>query len=138
DNWYQNPTGGLRDALVHLVEGGLYPQNSYRDETPHPVTGDPLPALTLLPTAGVSGLVRYRGARFPVPMRGDLFSAQHNTRKVARHTLSRRGSTWASRDEDFLTTDDPDFHPSDVLEDADGSLLVVDTGSWYVQHCPTG
>ena len=25
-----------------------------------------------------------------------------------------------------------------MLEDADGSLLVVDTGSWYVQHCPTG
>src|SRR5262249_48068604 len=33
---------------------------------------------------------------------------------------------------------DPDFHPSDVLEDADGSLLVIDTGSWYVHHCPTG
>ena len=39
---------------------------------------------------------------------------------------------------DFLTTDDPDFRPADVLEDADGSLLVLDTGSWYVQHCPTG
>ena len=25
-----------------------------------------------------------------------------------------------------------------MLEDADGSLLVVDTGSWYVHHCPTG
>jgi len=24
-----------------------------------------------------------------------------------------------------------------VLEDADGSLLVIDTGGWYVQHCPT-
>ena len=25
DNWYQPPIGGFRDALVHLVEGGLYP-----------------------------------------------------------------------------------------------------------------
>jgi putative membrane-bound dehydrogenase-like protein len=138
DNWFQVPTGGLRDALVHLVEGGLYPQNSYRDETPHVVTGDPLPPVTLLPTAAISGVVRYRGRMFPPAMRGDLFTAQHNTRKVARHVLSRQGSTWTSRDEDFVTADDPDFHPSDVLEDADGSLLVLDTGGWYVQHCPTG
>src|SRR6185503_9643465 len=38
----------------------------------------------------------------------------------------------------FVVSDDPDFHPADVLEDADGSLLVLDTGSWYTQHCPTG
>src|SRR6185436_15185122 len=31
-----------------------------------------------------------------------------------------------------------DFHPSDVLEAPDGSLVVVDTGSWYIHHCPTG
>jgi putative heme-binding domain-containing protein len=24
------------------------------------------------------------------------------------------------------------------LEDADGSLLILDTGSWYIHHCPTG
>jgi putative membrane-bound dehydrogenase-like protein len=138
DNWFQHPTGGLRDALVHLVEGGLYPQNSYRDETPHVVTGEPLPPVTLLPTAAISGVIRYRGRMFPAVMRGNLFTAQHNTRKVARHILSRQGSTWTSRDEDFLTANDPDFHPSDVLEDADGSLLVLDTGGWYVQHCLTG
>ncbi len=42
-----------------------------------------------------------------------------------------------SRDEDFLTSDSLDFHPTDVLEDADGSLLVVDTGGWYKLCCPT-
>ncbi|MFM9966590.1 MAG: dehydrogenase, partial [Planctomycetaceae bacterium] len=30
-----------------------------------------------------------------------------------------------------------DFHPTDVLEDADGSLLIVDTGGWYKLCCPT-
>ncbi len=30
-----------------------------------------------------------------------------------------------------------DFHPTDVMEDADGSLLVVDTGAWYKLCCPT-
>src|SRR5262249_11230867 len=31
---------------------------------------------------------------------------------------------------------DPDFHPTDVLEDADGSLLLLDTGAWF-RGCPT-
>jgi hypothetical protein len=48
------------------------------------------------------------------------------------------GSTFRTVDEAFVTTEDPDFHPSDVVESADGSLIVIDTGSWYVQHCPTG
>ncbi len=30
-----------------------------------------------------------------------------------------------------------DFHPTDVLMDADGSLLVIDTGGWYKLCCPT-
>ena len=30
-----------------------------------------------------------------------------------------------------------DFHPTDVLEDADGSLLVIDTGGWFRIGCPT-
>src|SRR4029079_8030983 len=43
DKWYQQPAGGIRDAMVHLVEGGLYP---YEPDvgTRQPVTGDPLPA----------------------------------------------------------------------------------------------
>ena len=36
-----------------------------------------------------------------------------------------------------MTSPDLDFHPTDVLEDADGSLLVVDTGGWYKLCCPT-
>ncbi|MGQ0637472.1 MAG: PVC-type heme-binding CxxCH protein [Planctomycetaceae bacterium] len=137
-NIFQHSSGGLRDALVHLVEGGLYPLNYYEDETFHVVTGDLLPPVTRLPTTGVSGIVRYRGRGFPQEMQGSLFSAQHNTRKVQRHVLVAQGATWGAENYDFLTTADPDFHPSDVIEDADGSLLVVDTGAWYVQHCPTG
>jgi putative heme-binding domain-containing protein len=136
DNWYQHPAGGIRDALVHLVEGGLYPFEPDVG-TPQPVTGEPLPALSLFPAVALSGLAIYRGDAFPAEMRGNLFSAQHNSRKVGRHVLSGVGS-FKSEDFDFVTSEDPDFHPSDVLEDADGSLLVVDTGGWYVQHCPTG
>ncbi len=137
DNWFRRPAGGIRDALVHLVEEGLYPRYADRG-TPQLVTGDPLPAVALFPAVALSGLVRYEGAVFPAGYRGDLFSAQHNSRKVVRHRLIRAAESFRSEDTDFVTSEDPDFHPSDVLEDADGSLLVVDTGGWYVQHCPTG
>ncbi len=137
DNWFQQPKDGIRDGLVHLVEGGLYPYAPDKG-TRQIMTGDPLPALALYPAVALSGLMRYEGTAFPAKMTGNLFSAQFNARKIVRHQLTREGSTFRSSDEDFLTTDDPDFHPSDVLEDKDGSLLVVDTGSWYVQHCPTG
>src|SRR5262249_27674327 len=40
-------------------------------------------------------------------------------------------------DSDFLTSDNTDFHPTDVIEDADGSLIVIDTGGWYKICCPT-
>jgi putative membrane-bound dehydrogenase-like protein len=137
DNWFYLPKGGVRDALVHLVEGGLYPR--HRDKgSPLPITGEPLPAAASFPAVALSGLALYRGDQFPAEMRGNLFSAQHNARKVGRHVLVADGSTFRTQDFDFVTTDDPDFHPSDVLEAPDGSLIVIDTGSWYVHHCPTG
>jgi putative membrane-bound dehydrogenase-like protein len=137
DNWFQKPVGGIRDALVHLVDGGLYP---YEPDTGtrFPVTGEPLGPLALFPAVALSGLMRYEGTAFPTEMHGNLFAAQHNSRKISRHVLVPEGATFRAQDFDFVTTDDADFHPSDVLEAADGSIYVVDTGSWYVHHCPTG
>ncbi len=137
DNWFQRPEGGIRDAIVHLVDGGLYPDHP-DSGTPQPVTGDPLPAASLYPAVALSGLDIAEGAVFPEAIRGRLLSAQHNTRKVQSHVLHREGSTYRITDEEFVASDDPDFHPSDVLACPDGSVLVVDTGSWYVHHCPTG
>jgi putative membrane-bound dehydrogenase-like protein len=137
DNWYQNPVGGMRDGLIHLVPGGRYPKHANKP-APLPFTGEPLPAISLFPAVALSGLMRYEGAAFPKGMHGNLFAAQHNARKISRHVLIPSGSTFKSEDHDFVTTDDPDFHPSDVLESADGSIYIVDTGSWYVHHCPTG
>src|SRR5438132_5687576 len=57
--------------------------------------------------------------------------------KVTRHLLEFDGATFKTRDEDFLVSNNRDFHPTDVLEDADGSLLVLDTGGWYKLCCPT-
>ena len=69
--------------------------------------------------------------------RDNLFATMFNLHKVTRHVLEPSGATFKSRDSDFLVSNSLDFHPTDVLEDADGSLLVVDTGAWYKLCCPT-
>ncbi len=127
---------GLRDALVHCVDGGEYP---VRDRTlnEHKRTGDLLPPLTHLGVAAASDLMICRGDAWGEEFRGNLFSALFNMHKIMRHKIDRQGATFACRNEDFLVSSDPDFHPTDVLEDADGSLLVIDTGGWFRIGCPT-
>lgn len=136
-NWYSLPEAGVRDALVHLIEGGRYPLQHDAPVLPEFFHGETLPALSLYPAVALSGMDIYRGNAFP-GWSGHVFTAQFNARKVVRHELIQTGSTFRSLDHDFITTEDPDVHFSDVLEDADGSLIAVDTGSWYLHHCPTG
>jgi putative membrane-bound dehydrogenase-like protein len=133
--YFVDPRDGQRDALLHFVEGGVYPKW-------HPVvsefkrTGDLMPVMTKFARIAPSGLARYRGSSFGPAYQGNLFSAQFNPHRVQRHILYREGATFRTEDEDFLTSSDPDFHPTDVMEDADGSLLVVDTGAWFIHGCP--
>jgi putative membrane-bound dehydrogenase-like protein len=135
--FFQHPGGGFRDGLVHAIYGGVYG----KDHAPiydHPWTGpDLMPVLTHLGPAAPAGLVRYESAVFGPDYQNNLFAALFNLHKVTRHVLEPSGATFKSRDEDFLVSDNLDFHPTDVLEDADGSLLVIDTGGWYKLCCPT-
>ena len=134
--FYCNPEGGKRDALVHAVYGGVYPKvHGVLDGLTR--TGDLLPPLTHLGPAAACALMRYSSTALGPEFEGNLFSSLFNLRKVQRHILRREGSTFATTDSDFLVSDNPDFHPTDVQEDADGSLLVVDTGGWYKICCPT-
>jgi len=127
---------GLRDALIHCVDGGQYPIRGMVTNE-HKRTGDLLPALTHLGVSASSDVMIYRGDTLGDPYRGNLFSALFNMHKVARHVLEPDGTTYRCRNEDFLTSTSTDFHPTDVFEDADGSLLVVDTGGWFIIGCPT-
>ena len=136
--WYSLPERGVRDALVQLLEEGQFPIHPVDSSVPHLQFNAVLPAVALYPAVAHSGLEIYQGNAFPAEMQGNLFSAQHNARKIVRHPLTPKGSSYACETLDFVTTEDPDVHFSDVLEDRDGSLLIIDTGSWYVQHCPTG
>ena len=53
------------------------------------------------------------------------------------HQLIPKEGLYITKDEDFLVSSHHDFHPTDVLEDGDGSILVLDTGGWYKLCCPT-
>ena len=126
---------GLRDALIHCVYGGLYSVRD-RDLATEKRTGDLLPPLAQLGVAAGSGMMRARGVGFSDSDCPKLYSAMFNLHSVLRHVLERDGSTFRATEEPFLESSNPGFHPTDVLEDADGSLLVVDTGVWF-RHCPT-
>jgi len=96
-----------------------------------------MPILDPLSAAAGCGLERYDSDVFGAEYRDNLFLCQFNLRKVSRHILKPSGSTYTSTDSDFVSSDFVDFHPTDVQMDADGSLLVIDTGGWYKLCCPT-
>lgn len=147
--FYGRPRG---DVLVHWIDGGVYPRDDQQDSIDEfPWTGGLLPPVTNYGHIAISGACRYRSAEFRsefgakgdgeqtfVGERGLFFVSEFNTHKVVRTLLERDGATFkAVETTDFLVSDNPDFHPTDVLEDADGSLLVIDTGGWFRIGCPT-
>jgi putative membrane-bound dehydrogenase-like protein len=124
------------DAIIHWVHGGAYPYHpKVLDEFKK--TGDLLPAVSRFGRVAPSGIERYRGTHFGAEYAGNLFHAQFNTHRIVRTKLEREGASFKSTDEDFLASPNQDVHLTDVLEDADGSLLVVDTGGWFRIGCPT-
>jgi putative membrane-bound dehydrogenase-like protein len=126
--FFQHPGNGKRDGLIHAIYGGVYG----KDHDPiheHPWTSPNLmPVLTNLGPAAPCGLHRYESDQFGTEYENNIFCCQFNMRKVSRHVLVPSGSTFTTEDSDFVASDNLDFHPTDVIEDADGSLLVIDTG----------
>ena len=123
------------DCLVHWLEGGVYPH--FEDcVAEFKRTGDLLGPITRFGHVAVSGMLRYRSPQFGPEYQENIFTSIFNTHKVIRTQLVRSGATFETKEEDFLVSDDPDFHPTDVIEDADGSLLVINTGGWFRIGCP--
>src|SRR5262245_31634267 len=137
--FFQHPGGGRRDGLIHAIYGGIYGKDHEVIHEPvHKWTGPELMAvLTHLGPAAPCGLTRYESQVFGKEYQDNLFACCFNMQKVTRHLLTPNGATFKTIDSDFLVSSNLDFHPTDVLEDADGSLLVLDTGGWYKLCCPT-
>lgn len=130
---------GYRDGLAYAIYGGVYgKENSNIEDLAVKRTGpDVLHPLVQYGAGAPSGLCRASSTRFGEGSQNTFFASLFNLHKITRHVLKPSGSTFSVDSSDFLTTDDTDFHPTDVLEGADGSILVVDTGGWYKLCCPT-
>ena len=131
------PRHGLRDGILHAIYGGVYGrEHGYL--AGHPRTGPIMPVLAHHGGASAPcGFVRLETNQLGPQYQNNLLACSFNLRKVIRHVLQPDGASFTTEDSDFLTCDSLDFHPTDVLEDADGSLLVVDTGGWYNLCCPS-
>ncbi|HEY2574652.1 MAG TPA: PVC-type heme-binding CxxCH protein [Verrucomicrobiaceae bacterium] len=134
--FFWTPAAGERDGLIHSIYGGVYGR-AREDLADHPMTGGIMPNLTQTGASAPCGMICCEGNQLGENFRGSFFTCYFNLHKVMRHELTPTGATFKTRETDFVSSDSPDFHPTDVIEDADGSLLVVDTGGWYKICCPT-
>lgn len=135
--YFTDPQGGFRDALMHWVEGGVFPKhNPVIEEDKLPLTGPLMPVLSKTARVAPSGLMRFQGKAFGDEYQNNLFSAEFNTGRIMRHVFSPDIATFKSVDEPFMKSTSSDSHPTDVLQDADGSMLVVVTGGWFINGCP--
>jgi putative heme-binding domain-containing protein len=129
---------GPGDALLHYVEGAVYPmEHPCLKEFPRtgPLLGPVRQYSPALPAA-LCGLTRYRSAVFGKEYQDTFFSTHYMLHRIVQHRLVREGSTFRAEDRDFLTSDDHDVHLTDVVEDADGSLLFIDMGAWFTYGFP--
>lgn len=134
--FYGRPRG---DVLVHWQFGGVYPRHDMLSVVAEFTrTGDLLPEVINFGHVAVSGACMLRSDSFGKDHVGNVFQTFFNTCQVKRVVLSRDGGgSFTAELKDFLECTTPDVHFTDVLEDADGSLVVIDTGGWFRIGCPT-
>ncbi|QDU75806.1 Cytochrome c [Bremerella volcania] len=133
---YAQPRG---DCLVHWQYGGVYPREDFAESLEQEFirTGPLLPELYNFGHVAVSGLCQFEGNGWGPDTSGSLFVTQFNTNRVVQVHLKPHKSTYEVKEvEDFLVSSDKDFHPTDVLQSPDGSLLVINTGGWFRIGCP--
>jgi putative heme-binding domain-containing protein len=118
------------------VYGGVYGKD-HAVLDGHVRTGSLMPIMTHMGAAAPAGLIAGSAGLFGGGHEDDLLACYFNLRKVVLHRLKATGATYETQEQDLLSCEHPDFHPTDVLEDADGSVLIVDTGGWYKVCCPT-
>ena len=124
------------DCLVHWLYGGAYPhREQVLDELQ--TTGELLGPVHRFGHVTVSGMMRYRSGSLNSNWRDNVFVTFFNSGKVVRLEVDRNGSSFQTVEREFLSSTNQEVHLTDVLEDADGSLLVVDTGGWFYRGCPT-
>ena len=134
--WY-NPDKARHDALVHYVYGGVYPKRVEAWINEFQRTGPLMPAIKRYGVVAPSSIIRYHSSQFGAGFSDGYFVSYFNTRAIKHIRLNRSGATFTADETNFLRSSNPDFRPCEVIEDADGSLLVIDTGGWFINGCPS-
>ena len=137
--YYTNPRG---DTLVHWLHGGVYERSDQLKAIEGlPRTMEQMPVMYNFGHVAVSGSCFWN--RYPDNQKGTKrenlqFMVTHfNTQRVVRMELTPDGATYKAAENEFLKLNNPDIHFTDVMEDKDGSLLVIDTGGWFRIGCPS-
>jgi len=139
------PGDGIRDGIAHAVYGSVFgkPNDVLIG---HPRTGPLMEPIVELGPAAPASVTQLKSDRVPVALGMESFdrtgipyviASQFNLQKLSLHQLVPQGATFSPRNQDLLSANQVDFHPVDVLEDRDGSLIVLDTGGWYDLCCPS-
>ncbi len=133
--YYTNPRG---DTLVHWLPGGVYERaDQMKAIEGLPRTLEHMPVIHNFGHVAVSGSCFARsGVLFPNDHQ-QFMVTYFNTQRVVRMELTPEGATYKAVENEFLTLHDPDIHITDVMEDKDGSLLVINTGGWFRIGCPS-
>lgn len=134
--FYGRPRG---DVLVHWVHGGVYPRfDQGQVVAEFRRTGDLLPDAHNFGHVAVSGMCRYRSGALDRDWTDGWITTHFNTGELTLTNLQSEGSTFAGgTTATIFRALKPDTHLTDVLEDRNGDLLVVDTGGWFRIGCPT-
>jgi putative heme-binding domain-containing protein len=86
-------------------------------------------------SSAIGGMVYYAAQQFPEEYRGNTFNGNVSTRIINRDRLDWTGATpKAVRQPDFLTCDDPWFHPVNIKLGPDGALWIADFYNCVIGH----
>jgi len=131
--YYSQPRG---DTLVHWLYGGVYERaDQLKVIAGLPRTLAEMPVVYNFGHVAVSGCCFWKS--YPGGENLTFLVTHFNTQRLVRVDLTPEGSSFRARENEFLKLEDPDVHFTDVIEDRDGSLLVLNTGGWFRIGCPS-
>ncbi len=134
--YYNKPRG---DTIMHWLLGGVYEREDQMQVIAGlPRTLEEMPVMYNFGHVAVSGCCFWKGYEPAATPGAPLqFMVTHfNTQRLVRMELTPDGATYRARENEFLKMHDGDIHLTDVMEDRDGSLLLLDTGGWFRIGCP--
>ena len=132
--YYSNPRG---DTLMHYLLGGVYErQDMLKAIEGLPRTLERMPVVHNFGHVAVSGCTLWRSYSGTIGTL-QMLVTHFNTGRLSRMELTRTGASYRATENELLKLQDPDVHFTDVLEDIDGSLLVLNTGGWFRIGCPS-